>query len=180
MTNAYPELPKLTYQHTTVPMPDVVAHLQAQNVPTEVKRATYIIFRIESANGHKGINNNYVGAQADSGRWPAGLDPALSGTVTIPENQTGKLRIFLAFASWTGSVAFLADRVTARGLHVGGTTHQVLTMPVTDAHALARAYQKEWVQGSASAEPTAQDLSDFLSMYAQAEKLFTEGAGVTA
>ncbi len=175
MTNAYPELQDVRYQHTTVPMAEVVTYLQGLAAPAEVKRATYIIFRIESANGQKGINNNYVGAQADSGRWPDSLDALFSGTVTMPENQTGKVRIFLAFAAWTGSVDFLRDRVTARGLYVGGTTHVVLAMNVTDAHALARAYQKEWVQGSATAEPSAQALADILSMYGQAERLFGDG-----
>jgi hypothetical protein len=36
---------------------------------TNVKRASYVMFRNESGNGAKGINNNYCGAQADSGRW---------------------------------------------------------------------------------------------------------------
>ena len=51
-------------------MGQVVQDLKALDYPVEVKKAGYIIFRIESANGTSGINENYCGFQADSGRWP--------------------------------------------------------------------------------------------------------------
>jgi hypothetical protein len=178
MSNAYPELPRLAYARTTVPMADVTLYLRTLPVAAEIRRACYVLFRIESGNGHSGINNNYVGAQADGGRWPAALDASLAGTVVKAENQTGRERIFLAFTSWTGSVDFLVDRVGARGLYVGGATHQVVSMAVEDAHGLARAYQKEWVTGSAAAEPDAAQLGEFLSIYAQAASLFPHPATV--
>lgn len=175
--NAYPELPELPYQHTTVTMLDVIAYLHVLTVATEVKRAAYILFRNESANGTKGINHNYAGVQADGGRWPAQWDAAIVGTVVLTENGTGKKRRFVAFRHWQDSVDFLVDRVESRGLYVGGTTHLVVQMHVANDHDLARAYTKEWVIGSAAAEPNAQALSSFLSMYGQAAALFRHALG---
>lgn len=166
--NSYPEKPIVPYRKTTVPMKDVIAYIYSLPVELEVKRATYIFFRNESTNGTKGINNNYAGIQADSGRWPAKFDAHVVGTVELKENGTGLLRRFVAFKDFRASVDFLADRVKARGLYVGGTTHKILTMKVPDADTLARAYYKEWVKGSATAEPTPEAKRNFLSMYKQA------------
>ena len=173
MTNAYPEKPSVPYEKTTVAMAEVVPYLQSLGVPAAVKRTTYVIFRNESGNGGSGINNNYAGVQADSGRWPAQFDAAIVGVVTKVENGTGRERLFVAFGSWHTSVDFLADRVSARGLFVDGTTHQVVKMTIANANDLATAYQREWVTGSPTAVPNAQALASFLSMYSQAEGLFT-------
>ncbi|MEJ0015733.1 MAG: hypothetical protein WDN25_04055 [Acetobacteraceae bacterium] len=176
MKNSYPELPVLAFRRTSVAMADVIAHLAGLPVPTEAKRSAYVMFRNESANGAKGINNNYVGAQADSGRWPAAFDARIVGTVAIAENGTGRPRIFVAFRSWTDSVELLIDRVLQRGLYVGGRTHKVITMAVASKRDLARAYHKEWVTGSATAEPGTEAVSSFLSMYDQAVRLFADDA----
>lgn len=166
--NAYPELPKLDYVRTSVAMSDVITYLRSFAVAAAIKRMVYVIFRNESANGQSGINHNYVGAQADSGRWPASIDRLAAGTVETVENGTGRRRLFLAFRSWTASVDFLVDRVTARGLYIGGTTHRVLTMTIASEQDLVRAYVKEWVRGDASAEPSPETLASFRSMYSQA------------
>jgi hypothetical protein len=166
--NAYPEKPIVPYRKTSVPMQDVINYIHSLPVELEVKRTTYIFFRNESTNGQKGINNNYAGIQTDGARWPAKFDEKIIGTVVLKENQTGKERRFAAFRDFRASVDFLADRVKARGLYVGGTTHKILTMKVGDADALARAYYKEWVRGSATAEPTPEAKRNFLSMYRQA------------
>lgn len=176
MTNAYPELPRLGYVRTSVSMTDVITYIQGLRIGAEVKRAAYIMFRNESQNGERGINNNYCGAQADSGRWAAKFDPLLAGTVVLAENQTGRERIFLAFRSWRDSISFLIDRVEARGLYIGGAPHLVVRMMIATERDLARAYHKEWVSGSASSEPGAQELANFLSMYAQAAALFRGAA----
>ena len=173
LENAYPELPSMPFERTTVPMAQVIAYMQGLDAPVEQKRSAYVVFRNESANGNSGINNNYVGAQADGARWPPEFDAKIVGTVTMPENQTGRERIFVAFSSFSDSVDFLINRVAERGLYVGGTTHLVLTMQVNDQNDLARAYYKEWVTGSPDAEPDDQVLASFLSMYGQAASLFT-------
>jgi hypothetical protein len=128
----------------------------------------------DTGGGAKGINNNYCGAQADSGRWqPESLTSSFAGTVTIRENGTQRLRIFLAFKTMQGNLDFLMNRVLSRGLFIGGHTHLVLTMNVNSEDDLARAYHKEWVTGSAASEPSAHETADFLSMYGQAMELIT-------
>lgn len=171
MSNAYPELPALAFQRTSVAMTDVVAALNTSTAPLEVRRAGYVMFRTESANGSKGINNNYIGAQADSGTWPDAFTSLFAGTVTIRENGTNRLRIFLAFKTLDGNIAFLMDRVLKRGLYIGGETHLVLDMPVKTEQDLAIAYHKEWVTGSAKSLPSADEATAFLSMYHQANQL---------
>ena len=173
MTNAYPEKPMLQYMKTTVEMAAVIAAIKATTAIPEIKRMAYIMFRNESGNGSHGINNNYCGFQADSGRWSAVHDQAISGVVSKVENGTGKVRLFLAFNDVSGCIGMLLERVQGRGLYIGGTTHHILNMAINTPHDLSRAYQKEWVKGSAAAEPTPAEDSNFLSMYGQAAKLFS-------
>ena len=174
--NAYPELPELDYEHTQVPMAEVIAYLSLQPRAIEVKRAAYIMFRNESANGTRGINNNYAGIQADGARWPAKFDGCFTGTVTMPENGTGNIRIFLAFKDWRTSVDMLCDRVEARGLYIGGTTHLVTHVAIATEADLATAYLREWVHGSATYKPTTTELANYESMYGQALALFRNAA----
>ena len=96
MANAYPELPSLPFQRTSAAMTDVIAALKASTTLLEIKRAGYVIFRNESGNGSKGINNNYIGAQADSGRWPESFTGSFAGTVSVKENATlGRVSFWL-------------------------------------------------------------------------------------
>lgn len=166
--NSYPEKPIVPYKKTTVNITEVNSFIDTLQVPREVKRATYILFRIESQNGQKGINNNYAGIQADSGRWAAKFDSQIVGTVELKENKTGYLRRFIAFSDFKASVEFLADRVQARGLYIGGTTHKITQIQVTDKETLSRVYLKEWVKGDPHAEPTPEEKTNFLSIYQQA------------
>jgi hypothetical protein len=190
MANAYPELPALQYQRTSVPMADVIAYLQSADLPAEVKRSTYIVFRNESANGQSGVNNNYAGMQADGavlmpngelkgGRWEASIEHYFVGTTTAIESGTGRQRVFLCFATWQDSVACLASRLAARGLYVGGRTHLITQMDVDSAATLARAYTREWVTGLATAEPSEAGAAHFLSMYSQAAQFFQPTAAPT-
>ncbi|WP_153799095.1 hypothetical protein [Foetidibacter luteolus] len=172
MVNAYPEKPAIPYMRTTVEMPEVIHYLKALNVPAEIKRGAYIIFRNEGANGRSGINHNYIGVQADSGRWPAALEHHIVGVVTKRENQTGKLRLFCAFRSWQPSVDFLVDRVQKRGFYIGGTTTKIVTMKVNTPEDLATAYYRSWVKGDAKYKLTESNFSSIKSMYNQASKIF--------
>lgn len=69
--NFYPELPEILYKRTSVEMPLVA--LFAKSLVNKYFKETlamaYAIFRNESANGTKGVNNNYAGIQADNARW---------------------------------------------------------------------------------------------------------------
>jgi hypothetical protein len=172
MNNAYPEKPEIAYEKTTVAMGDVVTYLQSLGIAAEIKRTTYVIFRNESGNGSAGVNNNYVGAQADGGRWPPEFDDKIVGTVVKKENQTGMERLFVAFGQWSDSVDFLADRVQARGLFIGGQTNHITHVAIGSEADLALAYQREWVKGSANYNPSEEETENFLSMYHQGVKLF--------
>lgn len=175
--NYYPDLPIVPYARTTVDMRMVIAYLAGLSLDVEVMRATYVIFRIESGNGQDGVNNNYAGVQADSGKWevPAGIENNFIGVVDEDENGTKRERLFLAFALWSTSVDFLANRVLERGLYVGGTTHQVSVLQVKDDIDLARAYYREWVTGEANAEPPSSVVDTVTSIYEQAKGLFGNG-----
>lgn len=172
MKNYYPEKPIVPPKKTSIEMPEIVVALKEIPAIKEVKISAYIMFRNESANGRSGINNNYIGAQADGGRWPEKFDNVITGIVQKNENRTGKTRLFLAFSSYKDSLNFLIDRVESRGLFVGGFAHKISKIKIETDLDLAMAYYQEWVTGDADYEPTAQELKDFLSMYAQGEKIF--------
>lgn len=179
--NAYPEKPSLPYRRTSVNMTDVIEYLTAKDdVPLEVKRSAYILFINESRHGQAGINNNYGGFQADSGRWPEKYDGVIIGTVTEIENGTGRERIFLAFNHWSDSVDMLCDRVLGRGLYIGGVTSVITHVTVATETDLAVVYLREWVHGFAKYQPTAAELANFRSMYSQAAALFRDEAPVVA
>ena len=173
MNNAYPEKPLLQYQKTSVEMAAVIAAIKSIEANFEIKRMAYIMFRNESGNGTSGINNNYLGFQADGNRWNSIYDKLIAGVVKKVENGTGNERLFLAFYNVSGCISMLFDRVAGRGLYIGGITHKIWANHyVKDANDLCLAYQKEWVKGSLKAIPTAQEKENFISMYNQAEKLF--------
>lgn len=170
--NAYPEKPVLQYQRTAVEMGLVVAYLQSLPVSAEVKRAAYVFFRIESANGRSGVNDNYAGIQADGARWPPEFDGKIAGTSVTGENGTGKTRRFVCFNSWKDSIDFTISNAQRRGLYVGGKTWRVTRLQVKSPPDLCKAYKREWVTGNSKYIPTDQELAAFLSMYRQAQNIF--------
>lgn len=181
MINAYPEKPMIPYERTSVPMHEVVSYMQGvPDIDPEIKRAAYIMFRVESANGASGVCNNYVGCQADSGRWPDKFDASIVGIVEKEENGTGKTRLFVAFDKWQSSIDFLLDRVAARGLYIGAKALPISHLLVSNETELVRAYTKEWAKGDSSAEPDASTIASWHSMYGQAAALFRHGAAAPA
>ncbi|AYD48205.1 hypothetical protein [Arachidicoccus soli] len=170
--NSYPELPVLPFERTSVSMDDVIAYLQSLTVDLSIKIAAYVMFRQESANGQSGVNNNYLGIQADSGRWADYLNSHLTGTVVKDENMTGQSRRFLAFDSFEGSIDFLIDRIKHRGLFVGGTTSFIIRMQINSPAAWAIAYWRTWVEGDANAQIPDDDRNGLLSMYKKGQTIF--------
>ncbi len=69
--NYYEELPEIPFKRTSVEMPKVVffAKELAGKYDKHFIASAYSIFRNESANGSKGVNNNYAGIQADNAHW---------------------------------------------------------------------------------------------------------------
>ena len=170
--NYYPELPVIDYHKTSIEMGAVVSALKYFDVCKEVRIAAYIIFRIESGNGKYGVNNNYIGAQADNNRWPDSLNQYIIGTAVKKENMTGKERRFLAFKDVSGSLAFLIDRILSRGLYVGGHCNVIADMDINDAQDWAVCYYRSWVTGSKTAKIPESERNGILSMYRAGEKIF--------
>lgn len=172
--NAYPEKPVVPYLHTTVDMNDVILYMKTTPIvyPVEVLRSSYVIFRNESANGADGINNNYVGMQADGNRWDDQWTSKIVGVVDLLENK-GRERLFCALDNWHDSVDLLLSEVLSRGIFIGGETNYITHVEVQDESGLVTAYYREWVRGNATVVPPADVLASFYSMYAQAVEHFT-------
>lgn len=170
--NAYPDLPEIAFLRTQVTMPEVIAYMKTTASPTPVKRACYVIFRNESGNGKKGVNNNYVGLQADGNRVADKWVPLMAGTCVHAENTTGNVRRFVCFKDWHTSIDFLSERIADRGLFVGGTTHLITQMHINAPDDWALAYRREWVMGDKNATLPTAEKAGLLSMYKQAEQNF--------
>jgi hypothetical protein len=170
--NAYPELPVLPFARTTVAMSDVLKHLKSSSAANAVKRSSYVIFRNESGAGKKGVNNNYVGLQADGGRQPDKWTPYFAGTCVHAENMTGRLRRFICFKDWTGCADFLVEKVHTRGLYVGGFAHPYAEMAVNSAEDWPLAYWREWVKGDRAAQILKADYDSLLKLYEDAVARF--------
>jgi hypothetical protein len=172
MTNAYPNLPVLPYKKTSADMNDVIQYIKASPYIAEVKRSCYTIFRIESANGQSGVNNNYIGLQADGNKSDDKVSEHIIGTCIKNENMTGKERIFACFNSWKDSIDILEYQVVNRGLFIGGIAHPYSNMKVTSPLDLALAYAREWVYGDGKIIPDKDAVDMFVSIYKQATLKF--------
>ena len=172
MTNSYPELPIVPIQNTPVTLQELQTLIGQAPATPEVKRMAYVMLRNESANGSKINNHNPGGIQADSGRWDNLPETALAGVFQVAENVTHKQRLFLAFNSLLDAVTFICAKVQARGLYIGGTPAKIYKQHIVTPTDLANAYLQEWVAGSATRKATPQEMSNFLSMYAQAVKIY--------
>jgi hypothetical protein len=171
--NYYPSKPVIPFISVSVEMGTIIDALKAAPYPAAVKRATYIVVRNESGNGKSVVNGtNPGGVQSDAGQWPSKWDSAIVATCIKQENRTGKMRGFVVFDSLTSGISFMCERLQARGLFVGGTTSKITSMTVKDKESLATAYYREWVTGKATYTPTETEVSDFVNMYKQAEKIF--------
>jgi hypothetical protein len=170
--NAYPELPELPFERTSVGMSDVETYMSGIHVPAAVKRACYVIFRNESARGTKGINNNYIGLQADGGRQSEKWTPFIAGTCVHAENMTGRLRRFVCLRDWRTCIDILAEKISLRGLYVGGYSHPYANMQVNTEHDWPLAYWREWVQGDSHAQIPAAEMNGLLAQYELAVSKF--------
>ncbi len=170
--NAYPELPELPFERTTVAMATVVTYISQTAATVPVKRAAYVIFRNESAAGQKGINNNYIGLQADGARQAPKWTPFIAGTCVHAENTTGKLRRFICLKNWATCIDILAEKVSVRGLYVGGYAHPYANMQINSNDDWPLAYWREWVQGDGHAQIPDAEKRGLLAQYATAVREF--------
>jgi len=170
---AYPLLPQLPYKKTSIDMDSVIAYIKTLDVPLEVKRATYVVGRNESANGHNGVCYNMIGLQSDGDKFPNKYSVHFVGFCIEKENLTGKARGFLCFDKWQSSIDILSDEIHNRGLYVGGNIQSpyVAFKEVNESN-FCQAYEDLWVYGNKDYKPTKIEVSDFTSMYNQAKKIF--------
>lgn len=166
--NAYPDLPEIPFVRTTISMAEVVHYLSDTASPIQVKCASYVIFRNESAAGQKGINNNYIGLQADGNRQAKKWTPFFAGTCVLAENMTGKLRRFICFKDWMTCVDILADKISSRGLYVGAYAHPYANMRIETADDWPLAYWREWVKGDGAAPIPDAEKENLLAQYKRA------------
>ncbi|CAB4130625.1 hypothetical protein UFOVP129_11 [uncultured Caudovirales phage] len=171
--NSYPEKPVVNFVAVPIAMDKINAIIAKSTAPLEVKIAAQIICRNETGNGHSVINGtNPTGTQADSGRWASIWDKSIVATCLKNEGMTGKERRFVVFDKLETGVAFLINRIEAKGIYIGENVDSAYYKgTVTTPTQLAVAYWDEWVMGNNS-KPSTQFISDFTSMYNQAKKLF--------
>lgn len=114
----------------------------------------YAIFRNESANGLKGVNNNYAGIQADVGRWDNLPGKPIATSVKV--DNAGDGRRFLCFDAAEGyriSFELLCIKVQQREM------------------ATVQDYFDKWV--SNSKEETDEAKADFSSLLNAGNKVFS-------
>ena len=171
--NSYPEKPVVNFVAVPIAMDKINAIIAKSNASLEVKISAQIICRNETGNGHSVINGtNPTGTQADSGRWASIWDKNIVATCLKNEGMTGKERRFVVFDKLETGVAFLINKIEAKGIYIGENVDSAYYKgTVTTPTQLAVAYWEEWVMGDNS-KPNTQFISDFLSMYNQAKTLF--------
>ena len=150
----------------------LITYLNKTKYPIEVKRSAYVIFRLESGNGKNGINNNFVGIQADGSKWPSKYDSVIIGTTIMNENMTGRARRFVVFDKWQSGIDMFIDRLQARGIFIGGKPTRIFKQDVLSITDLALCYYHEWVYG-AKLFVKEKDMIDFMFMYNQSVKLIS-------
>lgn len=174
--NAYPELKEIPFAKTIIDMNDVVAYVDSLNCPIAIKNAVYMIFRNEGGNGQHGVNNNYIGCQADGARLGGALDAKVTATCIEVENGTGKTRRFCCFASFKDSIDILVLKDTAKRLFIHGHTNDAYSnMQINNIDDWALAYYQDWVTGNRNAKLVGDAghayLQLFESLYNSAEKV---------
>ena len=123
----------------------------------EVVRSAYCIFRNESGNGSKGVNDNYSGIQADVGVWEGLPMENIVGTC-VKKDNAGDTRRFICFNEngFKSCFEFLCYKINQRGIFIGAAG-------VKTPNDLYNAYQKKWVVNSK--EDTAAARKNFISLY---------------
>jgi hypothetical protein len=162
--NSYPLLPEIPFQPTFIEMPNVVIYGKTKigEYDKEIVKMAYIIFRIEGANGLKGVNNNYIGLQADTGAWE-GLDLTHVVGTCVKKDSGYVWRRFICFDN-TGAQScfdFLCYKIKERGMYIGADN-------VNTVHDLTITYKLHWN----GAQPQEQDFVMFDSLYNSATKVF--------
>ena len=150
--NLYPELPEVAFKRTSIEMPLIVLFAKSLKgkYPLTAIRMAYAIFRNESANGAKGVNNNYGGIQADNARWKGLPGEPIATCVKIDSGNVA--RRFICFPDDTGY------KISFELMVIKSTERNMVT---------AADYFKKWV---GKTNPSALDFKSFNSLLNSAEK----------
>ena len=168
--NFYPQFPEIPYKRTSVEMPLLVifAKTLILKYGIEVVRTSYCMFRNESANGTKGVNNNYAGIQADNAVWE-GLDLSNVVGTCVKIDSGNDTRRFICFNEdgYKSGFDFVCYKVKQRGMFIGSDD-------VMDSNGLALKYLTKWVGVSLSiAQSRKADIANFKSLYSSSLKAIT-------
>lgn len=100
--NYYSELPEIKFKQTVKRIDDFTVFCRSliSKYTIEELAMALMIVRNESANGKKGVNNNYAGIQADCGRWSNLPGNPVATCVKI--DSGGVVRRFLCFSEDDG------------------------------------------------------------------------------
>jgi len=130
--NVYPNKPEVPYQQTTVSKKEVIDYLNYRtDFDVNVKRSVLAIWRNESGNGSKGVNNNYFGIQADNNKWPDSESYVIGTSVRL--DSGGATRRFAVFSDYKTNLLFMLNTIRRRNL------------VANNAEDWARKYIYEWV-----------------------------------
>lgn len=166
--NYYPSFPEIPYKRTSVDMPTVVVFAKTliSKYSLEIVRMGYVIFRNESANGKSGVNENYIGLQADNAAWE-GLDLSNVIGTSVKVDGAGDTRRFICFNQngYKACLDFLCYKIQQRKMYAETETPQGLLFPQIKEIAipLYHLYQAKWVNNPK--EDTEEAMDDFISLY---------------
>ena len=164
-------LPVVPYQQTSISIGDVTNYLKSKgnSIDSSVKRATYAIFAIESENGKKGINNNYIGLQTDGGGFISTDANFVKGSTTILDSG-GNCRAFATYNTWQECVEHLIEVMKSRKQGSSSTRQMVPTNP-DDSDYFGIGYASNWV-GLFNSDPRYVDATNTAkSLYVLAKTL---------
>ncbi len=143
--NSYPEKPEIACVFTRKEMGEIITTLKNATYSVNVKRVAYVVIRNETGNGRSVINNtNICGAQGDVRRWPSKFDTIITATCVRRENKRvdgtgGDIRRYIVFNTLESGIAFLCDRLQAKGVYIGSQGGKYHKQPVVTKEDLAEA-----------------------------------------
>ncbi len=137
-------LPYVQYVKTSVPLSSVINYLKSNTTySSSVKRAAYAVFKIESAGGAKGVNNNYIGLQTDGGGFIPTDTNYVKGT-TSRVDSGGQCRAFATYNTWQECIDHLLAVMESR-LQSGNSARKMVPTNADDAAYFGQGYARNWV-----------------------------------
>lgn len=86
--------------------------------------------------------------------------------------MTHKLRRFVCLKDWRTCIDILTEKISLRGLYVGGYAHPYANMQINTEQDWPLAYWREWVQGDIHAQIPDVEKQSLLAQYHAAVSKF--------